>query len=120
MSTAETVFVVDDENEVRGALTELISTAGLSAVGFHSAHEFLATFDRRDSGCLLVDLRMPGMDGLQLQEELIKRGCALPVVFLTAYGTVGSAVRAMKAGAVDFLEKPVNGQRLLESLRRAL
>lgn len=114
------VFVVDDDPAVRDALTLLIEQEGLPVTAFDSAEAFLASCRGKCRGCLIVDVRMPGMDGVQLQEEIVRRGCALPVIFLTAYGDIPMTVRAIKAGAVDFLTKPVTGAALMQSVQAAL
>jgi RNA polymerase sigma factor (sigma-70 family) len=115
------VFLVDDEPGVRRALTRLLRSAGLEAESFPSARDFLAApRSEADPACLLADLRMPGLSGLDLQEELQKRGLDLPIVFLSGRADVASGVRAMKGGAVDFLQKPVSDRDLLEAIRRAL
>jgi FixJ family two-component response regulator len=114
------VFVVDDEPAVRNGLALLLRSAGLTAETFGSPEEFLARFDPGESGCLILDVSMPGLDGLALQLELAGRGSQLPIVFLTGNGDIPKSVRAMKQGAADFLTKPVDGERLLESVRQAL
>ncbi|HJW25057.1 MAG TPA: response regulator [Rhodocyclaceae bacterium] len=120
MTEKAQVFVVDDDPAVRDALTLLIEQEGLPVTAFDSAEAFLASCRGRCRGCLIVDVRMPGMDGVQLQEEIVRRGCALPVIFLTAYGDIPMTVRAIKAGAVDFLTKPVTGAALMQSVQAAL
>lgn len=120
MNDRARVFVVDDDPAVRDALTLLIEQEGLPVTAFDSAEAFLAHCQGRCRGCLIVDVRMPGMDGVQLQEEIVRRGCVLPVIFLTAYGDIPMTVQAMKAGALDFLTKPVTGAALLQSVRAAL
>jgi FixJ family two-component response regulator len=114
------VYVVDDDPSVRVAMERLLKSVGLSVKTFASAREFLDQATPEWSGCLIVDLRMPGMGGLDLQDQLSARQVSLPVIFLTGYGTVLASVRAMKAGAVDFLEKPVDDQRLLDAVQEAL
>lgn len=120
MTEQARVFVVDDDPAVRDALTLLIEQEGLPVTAFDSAEAFLATCRGKCRGCLIVDVRMPGMDGVQLQEEIVRRGCSLPVIFLTAYGDIPMTVRAIKAGAVDFLTKPVTGAALMQSVQAAL
>ncbi len=120
MTGEATVFVVEDNSAVRDSLRWLIASAGLGVEVFSSAPEFLAAHDPSRPGCLLLDVRMPGMNGLELQEQLAGRGSTLPVVVLTAYGDVATAVRALKAGAVEFLEKPYADDVLLSVLRSAL
>jgi FixJ family two-component response regulator len=115
-------FVVDDDEAVRDALGLLLRTVGLQVETFESAASFLRNYRPGSSGCLVLDIRMPGMSGLDLQDELHKRRAQLPIVFLTAHGDVPMAVRALKKGAADFIEKPVDEQRLvlavLDALRR--
>lgn len=114
------VFVVDDDDSVRRALSRLIRSVGLEVETFASAQEFL---DRRPPdrpACIVTDVRMPGPSGLDLQEELIRAGRTTPIIFMTGHGTVPMSVRAMKAGAVDFLQKPVDEQLLLDAIHKAL
>jgi FixJ family two-component response regulator len=115
-----TVYVVDDDPSVRLAMERLLKSVGLTVKTFASAQEFLDQTTPEWSGCLIVDLRMPGIGGLDLQDQLTARQVRLPVIFLTGYGTVPASVRAMKAGAVDFLEKPVDDQTLLDAVHKAL
>jgi len=114
------VYVVDDDPSVRVAMERLLKSVGLTVETFASAWEFLDQVTPEWSGCLIVDLRMPGMGGLDLQDQLSASQVSLPVIFLTGYGTVPASVRAMKAGAVDFLEKPVDDQTLLDAVHKAL
>ena len=115
-----TVYVVDDDPSVRAGLSRLLQSMGLTVKTFASAREFLEQAVSEEPGCLIVDLRMPAMSGLELQEQLMTRNLNLPVIFLTGYGTVPASVRAMKRGAVDFLEKPVDDQVLLDAIYQAL
>jgi len=115
-----TVYVVDDDPSVRAGLSRLLQSMGLTVKTFASAREFLEQAVSEEPGCLIVDLRMPAMNGLELQEQLMTRNLNLPVIFLTGYGTVPASVRAMKRGAVDFLEKPVDDQVLLDAIYQAL
>ena len=115
-----TVYVVDDDPSVRAGLSRLLQSMGLTVKTFASAREFLEQAVPEEPGCLIVDLRMPAMNGLELQEQLMTRNLNLPVIFLTGYGTVPASVRAMKRGAVDFLEKPVDDQVLLDAIYQAL
>lgn len=115
-----TVFVVDDDQAMRNSLKWLISSVGMRVECFGSADEFLASHHAGGAGCLLLDVRMPGMSGLELQEVLVDRGITLPVIIITGHGDVPMAVRAMKAGAVEFIEKPFNDELLLDAIRRAL
>lgn len=121
MSTAgSVVYVVDDESSVRRALARLMKSVGLEVVTFASALDFLE-YERPDTpSCLVLDVRMPGMTGLTLQEHLFSRLSQVPIIFLTGHGTVPMGISAMKAGAVDFLEKPADDRLLLEAIHRAL
>ncbi len=115
-----TVFVVDDDPAVRKSLRWLMESVGLNVQTFGSAPEFLAAYDPRRAGCIVMDVRMPGMGGLELQERLRELGCRLPMIVMTAYGDVPMAVRAMKSGAVHFFEKPINNQNLLDQIQVSL
>ncbi len=115
-----TVFIVDDDPAMRKSLTWLVESVDLQAETFDSAMSFLDRYDPERPGCLISDIRMPGMSGLELQERLRSMGSQIPVIIITGYGDVPSAVRAMKAGAVDFLEKPIGDQVLLEHIQRAV
>lgn len=117
---APTVFVVDDDDAVRDSVSLLLETAGLSVEAYESAESFLAGLDSEQTGCLVLDMRMQGMGGMELQAELARRGIPLPIIFLTAHGDIPTTVRAMKAGAADFLTKPVDGAVLLERIEAAL
>lgn len=120
-SNAEaTVFVVDDDAAVRDSLALLLRSVGLASETYASADEFLAAFDPARPGCLVLDVRMPGMSGLELQARLHERRASLPIVFLTAHGDVDMAVQAVKAGAFDFVQKPFRDQELLDKLQAAL
>lgn len=116
----QTVFIVDDDAAVRDGLAMLLETAGLPAKTYASAQEFLAAFDPAQSGCLLLDVRMPEMSGPELQKELNRRGSLLPIIFLTAHGDIATTAQAFKAGASDFLTKPVDSPSLLKSVHAAL
>jgi FixJ family two-component response regulator len=116
-SSAATVFLVDDELPVRQSLSHLLRAAGLNVAAFVSAQAFLDHYDPSAPGCLVLDLAMPGLNGLELQEALAANGSALPIVFLTGHGDLPSGVRAMKRGAVDFLAKPVDATDLIEAIR---
>ena len=115
-----TVFVVDDDESVRGSLRFLLRSAGLEGRAFGSAREFLATYDPAQPGCLVLDVRMPGMSGFELQQELNLRGAIVPVIFITGHGDIPMAVEAMQHGAHDFLQKPFRDEDLIERVRRAL
>lgn len=120
MSQEQTVFIVDDDQAARESLRWLLESVGHTVRCHASAHEFMAAYDGRVSGCLVLDVRMPGMSGLELQSHLLERGWCLPVIIVTGHGDVPMAVRAMKAGAVDFLQKPYNDQTLLDRIAQAL
>jgi FixJ family two-component response regulator len=120
MSASPLIHVVDDDESLRTALLRLLAAAGFEARGYASTGAFLMEPPPDRPGCVLLDIRMPGPSGLELQEALRRQGVELPVVFLTGHADVASSVRAMKAGAVDFLAKPVKRETLLEALRRAL
>ena len=115
-----TVFVVDDDPAIRDSLEWLLSSVGMQVVTFGLAMEFLEKFEPTASSCLLADVRMPGMSGLDLQEELVARAINIPVIVITGHSDVQMAVRAMKAGAFDFIEKPFNDQALLELVQKAV
>jgi RNA polymerase sigma factor (sigma-70 family) len=114
------VFLVDDDAAVRRALTRLLRTAGLEVVSFASADALLREVDGGRPSCVVADLRMPGINGLELQDEMARRGLDLPLLFISGQADVSSSVRAMKGGAVDFLEKPVSDTALIEAVQRAL
>jgi two-component system response regulator FixJ len=120
MISEPTVFVVDDDQAMRSSLKWLIESIGMKVRTFGSADEFLSSYYPGRAGCLLLDVRMPGMSGLELQEHLARRELQLPVIIITGHGDVAMAVKAMKAGAVDFIEKPFNDEELLGSIRKAL
>lgn len=114
------VFVVDDQRTVRKSLCHVIRTSGLAAEAFESAEEFLQNYDSSRPGCLLLDLRMPGMSGLQLLEQLAAKGDCRPVIIITGHADVPTAVRVMRAGAVDILQKPFEIPELLERVRQSV
>lgn len=118
--TPPVIYVVDDDAAVRDSLLLLLESFGFSAEAFESASAFLAVARGDTPGCLVLDVHMHGMDGLQLQNELAGHGALLPIIFLTGHGDVPTTVRAMKAGAVDFLTKPVDGKLLLERIEAAV
>jgi two-component system response regulator FixJ len=120
MISEPTVFVVDDDQAMRTSLQWLIESTGMQVRTFESADAFLAAYYPGRSGCLLLDVRMPGMSGLELQGYLAREGYRLPVIMITGHGDVPMAVKAMKAGAVDFIEKPFHDEDLLRSIRNAL
>lgn len=114
------VYVIDDDEAMRESLAFLFESVGLPVQAFASGRAFLDAHRSAMQGCLLLDVRMPGMSGLDLQERLQERNIRLPIVFMTAYADVPMAVRAMRTGAVDFIEKPFNEQQLLDCIQRAL
>lgn len=115
-----TIFVVDDEQPVRDSLQSLLESLRFDAETFASAQDFLSAYDPARPGCLVLDVRMPRMSGLELQQELNARRFHIPVIIITGHGDIPMAVRAMKAGAIDFIEKPFNEQMLLERIQHAL
>jgi two-component system, LuxR family, response regulator FixJ len=115
-----TVFVVDDDHAVRQALSLLMRSVALPVETYASAQAFLDHCDGKRAGCVVLDIRMPGLSGLELQDEMLRRGIALPLIFITGHGDVAMAVRAMKGGAVDFIEKPFSDQQLLDRINQAL
>ena len=115
-----TVVVIDDDDDVRAAIKGLLDSVGLKVILFASAGEFLESTVPDTTCCMVLDVRMPGMSGLKLQEELARADVHIPIVFITGHGDIAIAVRAMKAGAVDFLTKPFNNQQLLDSIFTAL
>lgn len=115
-----TIFIVDDDAPIRDGLAQLLATHYYSVQSFAKAEDFLAQCNPGISGCLLLDLRLPGISGTELQHELEKRGIKLPIIFLTAYGDIPTSVHTLKHGAMDFLEKPISAQTLLEHVQAAL
>jgi len=116
----EIVYAVDDDPAVRKGLARLLRSAGHKVTAFTSAAEFLARDHHQGAGCILLDVRMPGVDGLELQADLAAQGVDLPIVFLTGHGDIPMSVEAMKQGAADFLTKPVDEEVLLNAVRQAL
>ena len=112
-----TVFIIDDDPSIRKGLTRLLSAAGFNAEAYTSATDFLAEAEFDRHGCIILDVHMPDMSGPELQEKLVETGCCLPIIFLTAHGDAPTAAEAMKKGAVDFLEKPVNRDNLLDIVK---
>jgi len=113
------VYVIDDAEEVRDAITLLMESVGLEVVTFHSADDFLDNYSNDFEGCILLDVRMPGMSGLELQEKLNEMKNAPPVIIITGHGDIPMAVKAVQSGAVNFVEKPFNEQEILDSVHRA-
>jgi FixJ family two-component response regulator len=120
MNTTPLIRVVDDDESLRAAVLRLLEAAGFEACGYASTGDFLLNSPRERPGCVLLDVRLPGPSGLELQAALPGQGFALPVVFMSGYADVASSVKAMKAGAVDFLEKPIQRQALFDAIGRAL
>jgi two-component system response regulator FixJ len=118
--TGKLVCIVDDDESVRESLGELLSAAGYTVETFDSAARFLSGDAQSRCACLITDIRMPQMDGLALQEELVRRGCRFPMIVITGHGDVPLAVRAMRAGAADFIEKPFHHETLLASVKQTL
>ena len=114
------VFVVDDDKAVRKSLERLIKSVGLTMQPFSSAREFLESDPSDGPSCLVLDVRMPGLSGIDLQKELGKMGYTIPIIFITGYGDIPMSVRTMKRGAIDFLTKPFNDQDLLDAIHRAI
>ncbi len=114
------IYVVDDDAAVRDSLTLLLRAVGLTGQAFSSAAEFLQNYDPEQHGCLVADIRMPGMSGLDLQDELNRLGAHIPLIFITGHGDVPMAVDAMKSGALDFIEKPFRDQDLLDRVNQAV
>jgi two-component system response regulator FixJ len=120
MKSEPTVFVVDDDPALRDSLACLMESVGLPVETHASAQDFLSSFDAPRRGCLLLDIRMPGMTGLELQELLVRHGVRIPVIVISAHADVEQAVRAMKTGAMDFIKKPYDAEVLVERVRQAL
>jgi len=118
--TGPTANIVDDDEAIRDALTWLFQSRGVPAAAWPSAEEFLSAYSDRMRGCLVLDVRMDGMSGLELYDRLIERGCSMPAVFLTGHGDVPLAVAALKKGAYDFIEKPFNDNELVNRVIEAL
>jgi len=115
-----TVFVVDDDDDVRVSIAEMLRAAGLHAEAFATAQEFLGCGRGDGPSCLVLDLQLPGMSGLEVQRELASAGDSMPIIFLTGHGDIPTTVKAMKSGAVEFLTKPFDDQYLLDSIHQAL
>ena len=117
---APTVYIVDDDSGVRSSIRVLMKSVGLAAAPFASAKDFLQAYHPNHPGCLVLDIRMPGMSGLELQEALNEKGAVLPVIFITGHGDIPMAVEAMRHGAFDFLQKPFRDQDLIDRIQQAL
>jgi FixJ family two-component response regulator len=120
MPAVTTIHVVDDDELFRNSVARMLRTSGYHTAIYESADDFLAKPPQSEAGCILLDLQMTGVNGFELQERLTKAGNALPIVFLTAHGDIRTGVHAIKAGAEDFLPKPVSGEVLLQCVERAL
>lgn len=120
MEKKSRVYVVDDDPDVRQALVRLLRTNGHDAIAFASAMAFMDFQLSRASACLVLDMKMPNMSGLELQDQMVEKGISVPIIFITAHGTIPDTVKALKAGAVDFLEKPFEEKQLLEAISRAI
>jgi len=118
--TVPTVFIADDDSSVRKSLERLAKSAGFKVESFACAEDFLARRPYRVSGCLVLDVRMPGLSGIALQKELVQKGISLPIIFITGHGSIPMSVKAMKDGAVDFLPKPFDGKELISAIERAI
>jgi FixJ family two-component response regulator len=118
--SSQLVAIVDDDRSIQSALKDLMESVGLSALCFGSAEEFLESDQRKETACLIADIRMPGMSGLELQAKLKAEGSRIPIIFITAQGDAKMKMRAMKAGAIEFLSKPFDDEDLLEKVRAAL
>ncbi len=114
------VFVVDDDEAVRDSLSMLFQSVGLKAETYSSADSFLSTYSDAMAGCLILDIRMPGMNGIELQQELVRRRASVPIIFITGHGDVPMAVQAMQDGATDFIQKPFRDQDLLDRVQKSL
>lgn len=119
-NTNATIFIIDDDPAIRDSLTLMVVQEGFTVNTFENAEAFLENIQAERFGCAIVDIRMTGMDGMQLQEALSKRNLHLPIIFLTGHGDIPMSVRAIKAGAIDFLTKPVTREKLMMSIRYAL
>jgi FixJ family two-component response regulator len=115
-----TVYIIDDDDGMRRALGLLLTTVGYKTAAFANPKDFLAQFKGDSAGCLVLDIRMPGMSGLELQQQLNRTGCMLPIIFITGHGDVPMAVQAMKEGAFEFIQKPFRDQDLLDRINHAL
>lgn len=120
MGAEQTVYVIDDDDGVRSSIGFLLRSVDLQSKLYPSAQEFLDDLDGDESGCVVLDVRMPGMSGLELQQELNNRGNSLPIIFITGHGDIPMAVEALKQGATDFLPKPFRDQELLDRIHQAL
>jgi len=120
MEDKPTVFIVDDDPSITGAISELVEVIDLEPAAYNSADRFLKSYQPDGPGCLVLDIRMPGMSGLELQRELVSRGDRLPIIVITGHGDIRMAVEAMGAGAFNFLEKPFRTQELCDNIQKAV
>lgn len=120
LNIESTVYIVDDDENVRNSLAQLFEAVGYNFEIFSSSQDFLDSYDSTKPGCLVLDIRMPGMSGLGLQEKLAKYRDTLPIIFITGHGDVTTAIEAFKGGATDFIEKPFNDQKLLDSIDKSI
>ena len=120
MSEDQTIFVVDDEPDVRAALSMLIKSVGLKPEIYETPQDYLDAYDPERTGCLVLDMRMPGMSGLELQSKLASMGLHPPIIMISGHGEISNAVQAVQSGAIDFLQKPVSDQLLLDRIQQAL
>jgi FixJ family two-component response regulator len=117
---ANIVYIVDDDDAVRDSLCFLLKSVGINGNGFSSGNEFLEAYDPDWQGCILLDIRMPGISGMEVQRQLAERNCPLPIIFITGHGDIPMAVEAMHLGAYDFIQKPFHDQELLDRIQQAL
>src|SRR5271168_257598 len=117
---AKLVVVVDDDDSIRSAVQDLLDAVGFQARGFESAEEFLKSGKQQETACLIADIRMPGMSGLELQAQLNAERCRIPIIFITAHGDEKMRMQALRAGAVEFMAKPFDNEVLLDGVRSAL
>jgi len=120
MTNKQTVFIIDDDEGIREGLELLFESINLNAQSFSSAAEFLTVYNQEMTGCLILDIRMPKMSGLELQQKLKDLNCLLPIIFITGHGDIPMAVEAMRLGAIDFIKKPFNEQHLIDRINEAL
>jgi FixJ family two-component response regulator len=120
MTNKQTVFIIDDDEGIREGLELLFESIDLNAQSFSSAAEFLTVYNQEMTGCLILDIRMPKMSGLELQQKLKDLNCLLPIIFITGHGDIPMAVEAMRLGAIDFIKKPFNEQHLIDRINEAL
>ena len=120
MSAASLISIVDDDDSLRNSLNNLIRSVGFGVQGFSSAEAFLSSNQLHDTACLILDVRMPGMSGLELQRQLVTTNCGIPIIFITSHGDDNARTQALEAGAVDFLYKPFREEALLDAIYKAL